>query len=353
MKIKNMKETKAITLIALVITIIVLLILAGVAISMLSGENGILNITKGAAEKNEKTTVYEQLKLAAMDAMMEGNKPTMIEQQSDLENAIEAQGLTGTTLAQRTGNDGWKVTTSDNDEYVVYSNGMVKEKCLATEITADDYGDTINYSANNIDDWKIFYNDKNNIWLISSDYVALNETQADRLGVTLTDEYEYYVPVVNSDKLLNQDNWKEYVNEKYATIARGGPELTMFLNSYNEKYSKDDGKSIEYRKSDALLKWSDEPESYFADGYGIIGLNSKGKEFYYISKSFSENGKVNGYQLIKPENVERSMNWYVCYNGTMTRDDASGGPGGLRIVVCLRSDAKAEENAEGTSWTLK
>ena len=39
--IKRLKTNKGITLIALVITIIVLLILAGVAISMLSGENGI------------------------------------------------------------------------------------------------------------------------------------------------------------------------------------------------------------------------------------------------------------------------------------------------------------------------
>ena len=40
-----MKEKKGITLVALVITIIVLLILAGVAISALSGENGILKRT--------------------------------------------------------------------------------------------------------------------------------------------------------------------------------------------------------------------------------------------------------------------------------------------------------------------
>lgn len=38
-----MKNQKGITLIALVITIIVLLILAGVSIAMLTGENGILN----------------------------------------------------------------------------------------------------------------------------------------------------------------------------------------------------------------------------------------------------------------------------------------------------------------------
>ena len=49
---KRLNTSKGITLIALVITIIVLLILAGVAISMLSGENGIL---KKAAEAKTKT----------------------------------------------------------------------------------------------------------------------------------------------------------------------------------------------------------------------------------------------------------------------------------------------------------
>lgn len=40
---QEVKSNKGITIIALVITIIVLLILAGVSISMLTGENGILN----------------------------------------------------------------------------------------------------------------------------------------------------------------------------------------------------------------------------------------------------------------------------------------------------------------------
>ena len=57
-----MKRNKGITLIALVITIIVLLILAGVAISMLSGENGTLKkaaeakIKTEQAQKEEETT---------------------------------------------------------------------------------------------------------------------------------------------------------------------------------------------------------------------------------------------------------------------------------------------------------
>lgn len=59
-----MKNQKGITLIALVITIIVLLILAGVSIAMLTGENGILTqSTRSAAE----TRIAEAKELAATD----------------------------------------------------------------------------------------------------------------------------------------------------------------------------------------------------------------------------------------------------------------------------------------------
>ncbi len=61
------KKNKGITLIALVVTIIVLLILAGISIAMLSGQNGILNRASEAKEKtgiaqedeNEKLQGYE------------------------------------------------------------------------------------------------------------------------------------------------------------------------------------------------------------------------------------------------------------------------------------------------------
>ncbi len=52
-----MKKNKGITLIALVVTIIVLLILAGISINMLTGQNGILNMTSRA---NEKTLFAQQ-----------------------------------------------------------------------------------------------------------------------------------------------------------------------------------------------------------------------------------------------------------------------------------------------------
>ncbi len=50
MNFKNLKEKQGITLIALIITIIVLLILAGVSIAMLTGDNGILTRTKSSKQ---------------------------------------------------------------------------------------------------------------------------------------------------------------------------------------------------------------------------------------------------------------------------------------------------------------
>ncbi len=54
---------KGITLIALVITIIVLLILAGVSISMISGEDGIISKASSAAEQTKEKSTAEEEKL--------------------------------------------------------------------------------------------------------------------------------------------------------------------------------------------------------------------------------------------------------------------------------------------------
>ncbi len=59
-----MKNNKGITLIALVITIIVLLILAGVSIAMLTGDNGIL--TK-ATESGSETKLAEVMERVNME----------------------------------------------------------------------------------------------------------------------------------------------------------------------------------------------------------------------------------------------------------------------------------------------
>ena len=59
-----MKSNKGITLIALVITIIVLLILAGVSIAMLTGENGILTQANNSKYSTARSEAVEKINLA-------------------------------------------------------------------------------------------------------------------------------------------------------------------------------------------------------------------------------------------------------------------------------------------------
>ena len=63
------KNVHGITLIALVITIIVLLILAGVSISMLTGQNGILTQAQNAKQVTEQSGAKEKVELAIAGAI--------------------------------------------------------------------------------------------------------------------------------------------------------------------------------------------------------------------------------------------------------------------------------------------
>ena len=123
---QNLKERvngkNGITLIALVITIIVLLILAGVTIATLTGDNGILTKAQNAKEKNAQKTVEEQINLAVQASKI--NEGLVIDKD---------------ILEQELTNNGIEITKSGNDElpwtvkkdgyvYTISENGEVKEK---------------------------------------------------------------------------------------------------------------------------------------------------------------------------------------------------------------------------------
>ena len=89
MKIKlkeQLKRTKGITLIALVITIIVLLILAGVTIATLTGDNGILTKAQNAKTQNDKATAKEKVDLAIAASLDETGKINLGQLKTNLNN---------------------------------------------------------------------------------------------------------------------------------------------------------------------------------------------------------------------------------------------------------------------------
>ena len=73
MQNKVNRSEKGITLIALVVTIVVLLILAGVSISLVLGENGLINKSKEARDKYAEAYENEQSELNKVDEWLEEN----------------------------------------------------------------------------------------------------------------------------------------------------------------------------------------------------------------------------------------------------------------------------------------
>lgn len=123
---QNFKERvngkNGITLIALIITIIVLLILAGVTIATLTGNNGIITKAQNAKAQNAQKTVEEQINLAV--------QVSRINEEFVIDKDILERELT---------NNGIEITKSENDElpwtvkkdgyvYTISENGEVKEK---------------------------------------------------------------------------------------------------------------------------------------------------------------------------------------------------------------------------------
>lgn len=180
MKLKT-KEGKGITLIALVITIIVLLILAGVTIVTLTGDNGILNQVNQAKIKSDIAEVKEQAQLDianwTAEKLKNGEDTTLND--ATVKSIIESTNhtnkyyseLTNTSIKTKQGNEIMfsdlytKTTPSFNPETLT----------IGTATNTDKYGWKVtNYNVEETETggWRLFFQDSNYTYLISDNCVG-------------------------------------------------------------------------------------------------------------------------------------------------------------------------------------
>ena len=115
------KEEKGITLIALVITIIVLLILAGISIASLTGNNGILTKAGQATEEYKMKSAEEKVKLAIMSYQVNKENTTIYDE------LIKIEGLTLITPNDRNGGPPYTVIV-DGYEFLVKEDLSIEYK---------------------------------------------------------------------------------------------------------------------------------------------------------------------------------------------------------------------------------
>ena len=121
---KKLVKNKGITLIALVVTIIVLLILAGISIAMLTGQNGILTNAGNAKKDTEEVQIEEKVKLSVGDALTQGQGEL---EDENLKNALNSYiGKDNYEITENKEN-GWVVTIKTNKKsYKISSTGSIK-----------------------------------------------------------------------------------------------------------------------------------------------------------------------------------------------------------------------------------
>ena len=146
------RKNNGITLIALVVTIIVLLILAGISISMLSGENGILNRATEAKETYKTSSEKEAISLIVASAQMDtslGNNTNYIGKKLYTKNFVNS--------------DKWDYiyTTNDNKSY---GDGWYY---ITKNVNLDNYGKSQN-------EWLVNYDTNEIIELASDEYVEFS-----------------------------------------------------------------------------------------------------------------------------------------------------------------------------------
>ena len=107
---KSLKASNGITLIALVITIIVLLILAGISISMLSGDNSILQKATDAKTRTDEAQLQEQKQL------------------DKLSGIIEEKTIGNGVFGKLYNVNGKKVLVLDNNPNFEYSEGTLEKE---------------------------------------------------------------------------------------------------------------------------------------------------------------------------------------------------------------------------------
>ena len=155
-------------MIALVITIIVLLILAGVTIITLTGDNGLLTKVSGAKNTSTESEIIEKIKLAYEDYYLGEHTQT----DNKFQNALDRMFGIGVTTASGPDSNGVYTVIVNEKKYVLDSiTGIVREKpdiSISKLVTNINYGDYIDLGQNVVgteattDDWRILYNDKNN-----------------------------------------------------------------------------------------------------------------------------------------------------------------------------------------------
>lgn len=271
---------------------------------------------------------------------------------------------------------------------------------LTQDITPENYGDYFDYSidlngdGDTTNDWRIFYEGNENIYLISANYVPNTWINESIVSKSLESGYETYgvnmemskfptTPIEKSiinkfmftaaeDKgnisydatasLLASTYWQQFVDTSVAEAAVGAPTLEMFAKSWNQKYNGVDG------YTEIHFEWNNNSNNAGYQVSDIIDhehhLNLNGYTSAPLYFPTHTGDSCDAYWIASPairkigdsdDDVSGRCILGITNDGWIGAGGWANGTTGMRPIVCLKSGLKATSEVNGNGdrvWTV-
>ena len=391
---KITRKNNGITLIALVITVIVLLILAGVTIATLTGENGILTRAQDAQIETRGAAVEEEKNL------WEANKIANKYATGDVETLEE--------LLERIGPNGSKLLTQEEiDEINETGKTTIGSRTIEFgtdaitigEIYEDSMiGQKVTYSSNGQSNWIIFGKDESgNVLLTTESPIAggfnlygsaekwltyeddldnacsgygetIQEKTVTSRSITMEDinyvtgftepEFDTYTfgpdPGDYANKKVNyyfpsEEKDEEEVENDYWKKAKTESEVQQFQNNWYYYYQDGDSILYGYSGGDDL----DATSMINADRLKYVIGEDRNYEYLVASRSVDVDSSIAYFYVATVGNSRvRTNRFNLCRSNSYGGYDRGGyGSRGVRPIVVLPSYIEVEETASG-QWDI-
>ena len=213
---QKINKQKGITLIALVVTIIVLLILAGISIATLTGENGLITKTNSAKEKTKQAEAEERVKIEVLGSYGTDGKIDIDLLNNNLKAHITGLTYNGNKLSESNKIERLPATVVvDGYEIEIAENGRVTVKEKTGEV-------------------------KENEFVADGSWNGKSQVNTPKLLKGMTgvywDDNGQEVDVTKD----NQENWYNYSEQKWANAKTEDGSYWVWIPRYEYKINSND-----------------------------------------------------------------------------------------------------------------
>ncbi len=361
MKKKNIRKEQGITLLAVVITIVILLILAGITINAITGENGIIGNAGQAKEETEIANEKEIVEKATVQAM--GNNKYGNIEESELQEQLDKETKEGKTQIADVGDEFEVVFKESNRYYIVDKEGNVEgvfeiiEDQYPGDITVGKDGETLSGSEEH----------PYEIWCIE-DLVEWSQNymnyQNSYIELKRTLNFESKISYTNG-KMLNCNSIEELrelltnpsgsgftpINSFYGTFDGKNFEIQNIYENVSEGYA---GLVARGKGTIQNLGITGSINALTGSAGGLVGYADENIVINNCHNLASINAKEDAGGIIGYIYAGTTRNCINCYNkGSIQGGNSSGGiigetiAGGVKIYNCYNVGRVKGVNAGG------